>query len=61
MKLFTFPNVRFYRFGPLELCFSTCPRQNMGFYYTWQHYQKHLLTLNFYLGQGRYLAATIYN
>ena len=51
--------VKSYKLGKLELWLSMCPRQNIGFHYTWKHYQNHLISLNFYLGYGRKIDITI--
>jgi hypothetical protein len=42
-----------------EISLYKVPRQNIGFYYTWKHYHRHIISLWFYLGRGWKLDITV--
>jgi hypothetical protein len=37
------------------------PRKNIGFFMTRNHYQHHIISLYFYLGNGRKISITVMN
>jgi hypothetical protein len=46
-----YPMIAFYLFGKqIEFWYSRLPRETIGFYKTVKHYQRHIVSLNFYLG-----------
>jgi len=34
----------------IEFCYERLPRESLGFYKTVKHYQRHIITLKFFLG-----------